>query len=257
MVGERREDTDGGGSPREGGSVAVDIDQEATRFVAEVKDAAGGALVSVVLYGSAASPRFVPGKSDINFLVVCEHVDRAMLERLRVHVNSWKRRRIALPLVVTGEFLTTSTDTYPLEILGMQALYRVLAGTDPFAGVAVDKPNVRLQAEREIKAKKLLLRQGYLDSAGDGRKLMRILAASAPAITAILRGMVYLKDGPWNADGAELRSAAETVVGPDAALLDAIWETRRGGKPVARGAEVDTYMRVLDFVQGLSRKIDE
>src|SRR5439155_8916816 len=45
------------------------------QFADGVSQALGGRLISLLLYGSAASGTHVPGRSDVNTLLICDAVD--------------------------------------------------------------------------------------------------------------------------------------------------------------------------------------
>ena len=62
-----------------------------------------------------------------------------------------------------------------------------LSGTDPFEGIAIEPEAVRLQAEREAKAKALLLRRAYVETGGRHGGLLAYLQGVGPAIDAILK----------------------------------------------------------------------
>ena len=47
-------------------------EQDLTDLVTKLKDAAGGNLLSAILYGSAATEEFHPGHSDLNVLCIMQ-----------------------------------------------------------------------------------------------------------------------------------------------------------------------------------------
>jgi hypothetical protein len=237
--------------------MAKDLEALVGRFVAEAEAAAGPALRGVVLYGSGAGGEYVPGRSDLNFLLVAERIDLSLLDGLQKKSGAWERRRIATPLVVDAKFLPSSADSYPLEILGMMASYRVLKGEDPFEGLAPQKEHVRLQVEREVKAKTLLLRRGYMESCGKHHRLLDNLVGALPAIQAILRGVLYLQGGDWKLCGAQLHQRCAERIGIEGGTLDAIHAARLPTKRPNRQATLELYGKTLEMLRSLAVLVDE
>jgi hypothetical protein len=235
--------------------MARDLDTIVRGFLADLDVPEAAPIRSVVLYGSAATPTYVPGRSDLNFLIVAAPVTRELLATLRTRMKGWAKQRVSPPLVIDGEFLHRSTDSYPLEILGMQAAYRVLRGADPLAGLAPAPEHVRVQVEREAKSKELLLRRGFLESLGRHRNMVSYLGGVLPAIDAMLRGMLYLHGGEWRQPGPSMRTEAAGRIGLDAAVLVELHELRYGRRPDRITTE-SLYERTLALIDTIARGAD-
>ena len=110
---------------------------------AELAEAFGSALRTVVVYGSAGHPDFRPGRSDVNFAVVAEPVTFAHLQRVAQWYARWRGERVAAPLLLAPADLLRSLDVFPLEMLDLQARHRTIAGVELFSGLVVARPNVR------------------------------------------------------------------------------------------------------------------
>jgi len=162
----------------------------------QLQAAFGKDLQSVVLYGSGASEAYVPGKSDLNFLVMVTEEGMKNLQRLHEFIGGWQKRRIATPLIMTKAFLENALDAYPIEFLTMQAHYVPVYGEEPLSSLAFDRTCLRLQLEREIKGKLLHLRQGYLDSEGQTKKLRDLIKISLVAFLSLFAAILYLERKP-------------------------------------------------------------
>ena len=62
-------------------------EQDLTDLVTKLKDAAGSNLLSVILYGSAATEEFHEGHSDLNILCVMQSLGRDDLGKLHAGVG--------------------------------------------------------------------------------------------------------------------------------------------------------------------------
>ena len=150
-------------------------------------------LVSIILYGSATGQDFRPGKSDINFMIVLtedgiEHLDRAFDV-----VNKWRKRGVAVPLFLTEEYVKTSLDVFPIEYLNFQNNYIQVFGKDILKDLEFSPKFLRLQCEREIKGKLLLLREAFLETSGKGKALKGLITQALPALMAIFEALLHLK----------------------------------------------------------------
>ncbi len=227
------------------------------RFVREVEEETGAGLEAIVLYGSASSQAFVPGRSDLNFLIVLARVEMAVLDGFQKRMKAWRRKRIAAPLVVDRAFLLSSTDSYPLEILGMMASYRLLRGSDPFDGLVLKREEVRLQAEREARVKGLLLRSIRIESGGNERELRGALAASVTAMDAILHGILFLTGAHWKELGDAFRKRGAEAAGIDPSIQLEAAALRRGERRPSHLETVRLYDRMLGAFDALSARLDE
>ncbi|PKN53630.1 MAG: hypothetical protein CVU55_00465 [Deltaproteobacteria bacterium HGW-Deltaproteobacteria-13] len=150
-------------------------------------------LVSLILYGSAAGGFYVKGKSDINLLVVLTSDGMDKLADIADTVQSWKKSRVAVPLVMTKAFIESSLDCYPIEFLNMKNSHILIYGENVLESLKFKPEDLRLQIERELKGKLVLLRQGYLEAGGSTRQLKQLISRSFTAFTSIFNALLYLK----------------------------------------------------------------
>ena len=124
----------------------------------------GDDILSICLFGSGARGEYTPKKSDINFLIVltADGIDR--LDEAMGLMGKWRKQRVAVPLFLTRDFIESSLDTFPLEIFNIRAAYKVIYGNDVLSGLTIKEDDLRLQCERELKAKLLLLRRSSTKS---------------------------------------------------------------------------------------------
>ena len=164
---------------------------------AELAEAFGSALRTVVVYGSAGHVDFRPERSDVNFAVVAEPVTFAHLQRVAQWYARWRGERVAAPLLLTPADLLRSLDVFPLEMLDLQARHRTIAGAELFGGLEVARENVRLECEREAKGKLLRLRALYLELAGSLLDLRELMIDSRKSFLHVMRGLLYLRGVSW------------------------------------------------------------
>ncbi len=185
---------------------AISADVFATRLQA----ALGGRLVSLLLYGSAARGTHVPGRSDVNTLLICDAVDEPLFAALGPVLRNWQNPP---PLILTEAEWRQSADAFPIEYDDIRAAHHVLAGRDPWAGITVHRDDVRRQLEHELKGKLVRLRQAYAGTRDDARALTRVIAGSLAGFFTMLRAALRLAGRPVGTAPADLLAQAAAAIG--------------------------------------------
>jgi len=194
------------------------------QLIEDYRSGFGEALVSLIIYGSAAAGDYVPGSSDINLMVVLseEAIDR--LDAALKIVSRWRKRNVATPLVLTEAYVQTSVDVFPLEYLNFKTRYEVVYGKDVLNGLTIDPAMLRLQCEREVRGKLLLLREGFLETNGTDRYVRELLSDSVQAFIALLTGVHYLKGSgeAMPGTGEAIIQEVCSQIGLDTAVFEAV-----------------------------------
>jgi predicted nucleotidyltransferase len=217
----------------------------------------GNDLLSIALYGSGATGDYVPKKSDLNFLIALTEEGINTLEKAFKVVSKWRKRNISIPLFLTKSYITSSLDSFPIEFLNMKMNHILVFGEDVLANLSFEKGDLRVQCERELKAKLLQLRQGYLDASKRVRNLSLLIASSIPAFIAIFRTLLYLKDIEVPAKRAETVSRVCEEFDLDHGLFSALLSVKDKGGKSSKG-EMDWLIhRYISEVRRLSSIVDK
>ncbi|MCX7816831.1 MAG: nucleotidyltransferase domain-containing protein [Syntrophales bacterium] len=151
-------------------------------------------LEGIYLFGSGARGDYFPGKSDLNFLILVKENALADLEKTFDVVKKWKKRRVSVPYILTKGFIEKSLDTYPIEFLEMKLHHVCVYGDDALEALKIEPYHVRLQLERELRGKIVLLRRGFLEVEGAERGLIHLFKISVPAFLTYFVSLLYLKN---------------------------------------------------------------
>ena len=135
-------------------------------LVVQLRQVHGDLLEAVVLYGSAASDEQIKGHSDHNVLVIVQSLSVTTLQALSQTTRAWNEAGNSPPLTITRDEWTRSTDIFPMEYADILERHRVLYGSLPLDGIAVDRDDLRLQVEQEAMGKLLRLRRELQQSSG-------------------------------------------------------------------------------------------
>lgn len=219
-------------------AIGWDPAERLDRYAAELKAGMGDALASVVLYGSVARGEARAGLSDVNLLLLLRDAHRVTLARGAPVAQRWREEIGGVPLLFTPEEWRRSADAFPVEVADMQAHRRVLLGDDPLPGMSVERGNLRLQVERELRGKLIQLRRGIFVAADRPADLGRLLIGTAPAVATYLRALLRLAGDAVPATTPGVARAAAARVGASADGFLKLWEARENPTSFVPGDEV-------------------
>jgi len=225
-------------------------------IIADYKDVYGGDLVSIMLYGSATGQEYRPGKSDINFMIVLSEVGIERLDRAFKIVKKWRKRNVAIPVFLTENYVETSTDVFPIEYLNFKSNYVPVYGKDILKDLSFKPEFIRLQCEREIKGKLLLLRQVYLETSGKGRALKGVIGQSIRAFVAIFEALLHVKGLELPKEKLQIIRATAQAFDLDSSVFEKLLDVKddkiKPGEDEMRGL----FQKYLAEVRKLSKQVD-
>jgi predicted nucleotidyltransferase len=223
----------------------------------DCKAAFGDDLVSVILYGSAVTTEYDAKRSDLNFLVLLSEKGIERLYLAHDLVAKWRKHRVSTPLFLTKAYIESSLDTFPIEFLNIKRNHKLILGEDVLEGMSFKKDFIRMQCERELKGKLLLLRERYVETKGRPKVLKELIAASVPTFIFVFKGLLYL----LNKEIPETKQETVTILAQELDLSEALFSSllqiEAGSlKPSSREIE-DIFQRYLQQIRALALLMDE
>ena len=162
------------------------------KIIDEYRKVFGEELLSIILYGSGASGHYLPGKSDLNILIVILDDSLDKLIRTIPSIEYWRPKGVHF-IFMREDFIRSSVDSYPVELLNFKLNHRILYGKDVFSALNFDHRDLRLQLERELKGKIFHLRHGFLEGRGKGRSIRELIILSLRAFFPLFKAFLYLQ----------------------------------------------------------------
>jgi hypothetical protein len=231
-------------------------EQNLTDLVTRLKNAAGSNLLSVILYGSAATEEFHPGHSDLNVLCIMQSLGRDDLSKLHAASAWWAKKGHPAPLFFTLNELHHSADIFAIELLDIKAAHRVLHGEDVIASLHVPMDLHRLHVERELRNNTLRLRQHYVMHPADSRKTLELMTSSISTFAALFRhALIALGEDPPPTKRSTMDRLG-SVLGFDPSPFHTIFEIREGRKRERDVNVQATFDAYLDRVAKVTEEID-
>jgi hypothetical protein len=229
---------------------------KAAPFLEELAREAGPSLHSLHLVGSAVTPDWVAGRSDVNTLLVLREMRLAVLEAIAPLGQRFKGAGVAAPLVMEVAYVNTSLDVFPMEFLEMRLIHQTVFGDDILAALAIDRGDLRQQCEREIKSRLLGLRQGYLRALGEPKALAETLVRFLAGYQPLARGILVLLGKEPPVRRAEAFAALAAATGTDAGVFGEMLALKEGrSKPDATGIR-ELFARCHKVTEQLGRMLD-
>jgi hypothetical protein len=217
-------------------------------------DVYGNDLVSLMLYGSAAGGAYVKGASDINILVVLTEAGISKLDACLPIVKNWRKSNVAVPLLMTKEFIASSLDAYPIEFFNMRNNSELIYGENVLEPLIFKDEDLRLQIERELKGKILWLREGYLESGGSSRRVRDLIGKSVTAFIAIFNALLFLKTGEAPRDKRETIKRMAEACELDAGVFESCFAIREGDRTSGAG---DIFKKYLAETRKIADSVDK
>ncbi len=208
--------------------VPSEVQQLLQRYVKETSALLGSQLEGILLYGSAVRGEFLPGRSNINLLLMMSGYDRECLKRYAKSHRRWSREQFVVPLVLTEADLTRPGTVYPLEYLEIQEQHRVLWGRDPFIGMHIDRTHLGYQVRQGIEGNLVRLRQRFIEGGGTEEAIAMLLPLSLTALLPCLRGLQRLAGQAPLFQSEALLSGIQAMTGLDLAGLTDVLHLKRG-----------------------------
>lgn len=235
-----------------------EIEKIARDFTEDIRKLYGKKLISLFLYGSAAGEDYIPGKSDINLLVVLEEINVGDLDLYLKIKKKWERKKVVTPLFLTEDYIRRSLDVFPIEFLDLKEKHVTLYGRDLLAELTIDPANLRLQIESEIKGKLLRLRQSYMELEGKPGKVKKLLDIALSSLTPAFRNLLRLVGEEVPLSKPEILEKIAKRFGLDSDLFSRWWRLKTG-EMKASTAEIrklfgevhEEIEKLMDIVDGL------
>ncbi|MCX5850142.1 MAG: hypothetical protein NTW65_11935 [Deltaproteobacteria bacterium] len=216
----------------------------------------GRDLISLILYGSAAGGSYVKGKSDINLLVVVTPEGIKRLEDSLSTVKHWRKCRVSVPLIMTKAFMENSLDCYPIEFLNMKKSHILIYGEDVLEQLNFKPEDLRLQIEKELKGKLILLRQGYLETEGNTKQLKQLVSRSFTAFISIFNALLYLKQKLAPQKRRDIIKEVAKLFAVDAEVFLSCADIKEGVDKLSGEEVADVFKKYLHEVEKICNIVD-
>ncbi len=234
----------------------MDIDKLLEQFSKRAQEALGGRLKHVVLYGSAATGEFDPGRSDINLLVLVDGLGFEVLQDARPLLQWWVGQGYSWPLLLSVDEFLASADVFPMEVTDIFAAHRDVYGVFTLEAPKIDAALHRAQLEHELRSKLLRLRQKAIALLDQPKELLRLMENALPTFLLLLRHLLLLGGHKPGFARRENLKLAEEKLGLEVAPFATVLDTRQGHVSPKTVDSVQLFQSYLAQVQAMVQLAD-
>jgi predicted nucleotidyltransferase len=227
------------------------------RYIQDLVRIYESGLEGVVLFGSAVRGEFMPGRSNLNILLVMSNYDLDMLKKYDGIHKRWSKEQVVVPLFLTSGDLQSAASVFPLEYQDIQEGHRLLWGQDPFVGLKIDSRYTGVSVLQALRGNLLRLRQRLVEGRSTEEAITILLSLSITGLLPALRGLQRLLNRPVLSHGEPLLNDIESQLGLDlTGLRDALLLKRGhitpGQKEIPR--LMDRYIQSLTNLVAAAEK---
>ena len=222
-------------------------------FIDDLRTTHGNNLVSVILYGSAATGDFVPRRSDYNILIALRKITPRDLRNAHATVREWHKLGHPVPVYFTVSELKNAADVFPIEFHQMEVARKVLYGEDLLKDLRISDVFLRHQIEYELRSKLILLRRQYIPASESVDGLKELMSESLTSFAALFRAVLLLAGDTPPTKKHEVVAAAVEKLGLNGAVFERIFNIREGNyaetlDEVTANRLFADYMEQIDLV---------
>jgi hypothetical protein len=117
---------------------------------------------------------------------------------------------------------------------------------------------LRLQCERELKAKLVELSRGYISASGDKEFLLNLIIHSSSGFYPIFRSILFMTGGIAPVDRSSVLNVIESRFRVNLSCLKQIHDLRSRKKPALKSEELrELFKKLYDLTHELSITVDE
>jgi predicted nucleotidyltransferase len=234
-----------------------EIEQTLESLVAQLREAAGGNLLGVALYGGLAKGRFTPGVSDVNLLVVVAKADFGSLLPLAPVLTAALRESRVVSFLVTPEDLRVSAQLFPGRVFDIQMSHRLLWGKLYLSGFPVSMEDLLLRARQEVKNAELRLRLRAVERGGEPEALWRGMTASLPKVAVNLETVMRSRGLAVPADRPGILRQAGRELGLPAERTEPFALLRRVDERPVDADVLRLYAAYLEWLAAVSDRLEQ
>ena len=237
------------------------MEQLLKELTERLKSQFGQRLVSLVLYGSAASGDQDAEFSDLNILCVLDKIDAAALLQSEPVFRWWCEGRQPAPLLMSEAEVRMSTDCFPIEFQDMKERRRILFGRDMVADLKIDFSFHRAQLEHQLRSKLLRLRQQATALLVKPDLLVKFLADSVSTFCVLGRHALLMSGAQAGTSKRKIVAQLSALLALDFDAFNLLLDVREGKAFAGGSAEAvrlfDNYLvqiqAIIDLVDRLEK----
>jgi hypothetical protein len=237
-------------------AASQNMERELALLVDKLVGAYAERLISVTLYGSAASGNHQRRYSDINVFCVLSEITPRELGLSEPIFRWWRQLGNPSPLLMTEAETRRAADSFPIEFSDMQERRKVLHGADVVATLQIGVAFYRAQLEHDLRAKLLRLRQQAAGVLSERDALLALCIDSVSTFCVLGRHALRIAGRSCGWSKREVVAALEEAMGADMAPFHTLLDIRDEKTAPQEVEPATLFEKYLNRVQQLVSFVD-
>ncbi|MGZ3240626.1 MAG: nucleotidyltransferase domain-containing protein [Burkholderiaceae bacterium] len=232
-----------------------EVQQSLDIYVNSAKEAFGNDLVSIVLFGSAATGE-LRATSDVNLLLVLKRFQQDSADRMREPTRLAYAAIELNAMFLLEHEVAAAVDAFAVKFSDIISRHRVLVGVDPFANLSVSRDALLRRVKQVLLNLQLRLRERYVALSLREEQLAHLIADAAPPLRSSAASILQLEGHGELPAKLALQRIIDELAKPE--LIDAVNNmsiARNDGK-LAPGVSVPTLMALIQLTQCLRDRVE-
>ena len=214
-------------------------------------------IISIYIIGSAVTKGFHPKYSDINTVIVVKGIKIPFYDFIASLGKRYGKKKIRAPLIMTSDYINRSLEVFPVEFLEMKLIHQLVYGDDVLKDIKIEKADIRLQCERELKGKLQHLCQGYIKAMGDKRTFTDLLVGSLSGYFPLFRGILFLYDHEIPKEKGDVLCAMNECCDVDMNVFRNVMDVRSHNFYPPFEALKEVFKNLYHVLDAITKKVDE
>lgn len=161
-------------------------------FVDTLSAILGKNIISIIAFGSKA--QVLDAKNNLNLMIVTNTLNADDLYEISKPVQKWVKCKNPIPIIMNIEEWQSSFDVYAIEYSDMKNNYRIVYGEDIVKDIYIEKHDLRLECESELKNLLLKYKNNFLMNINSDRMMKKTLSQVTKTLLVIFRSILRLHD---------------------------------------------------------------
>ncbi len=212
-------------------------------FISEANSVFMDELICCYVYGPAAKNEFVQGVSGVNLMIVVKALDIVKIEGIADKAKAYKTGSSLIPRFLTKKNVLTGLDVFAIDYYEIQKEGILVFGEDILKDESIEQKHLIFQLERDTKAMRMKIIQGYWRSVGETPALRKILFVNMRQLLKLLRIMLDIKNVKYEGVTEVVLRSSE-IVKFDPEIFSSLLKMRKEKKEFNKN-ELVLYTREL------------
>jgi len=162
------------------------------KFIESLKENLGENLISIIAFGSMANVE--NAKNNLNLMIVTSKLTAENLYNISKPVQKWIKGKNPVPVFMNIEEWYSSFDVYAIEYSDIKANHKILYGEDLVKNIIINKHDLRLQCESELKSLLLKYKNNFVVNIKSDKHMKFTLSQVIKTLLIIFRSILRLYD---------------------------------------------------------------